>query len=265
MTRADGRTTKKRREPAASSIGNAPRSAEPTDAPEKRTRWMVNLAIQLAFLALAFVTVFGFVRAANNDQMRALCSATCTFGPAYTGRNRTAPDFTLPDLNGQQVSLSSYRGKVVILNFWASWCEPCREEMPAFARLALMLEGRKDIALVTVSTDEDIEAAKDTLATLFAADEELKQKLPKGKIPFPVLLDPEVRVVTEKYGTTKYPETWIIDEDGFIRARFDGARDWGGARGLSVLKAVERGPGCLAEFKDGKPANKLSEELCFGQ
>jgi thiol-disulfide isomerase/thioredoxin len=250
------RTTKKPR-------SDAETTAVLAEAERKVSRRAMNIGIQLAFIALAFVTVFGFVRAANNDQMRALCSATCTFGPAYTGRNRTAPDFTLPDLEGKPVSLSDFRGKTVILNFWASWCEPCREEMPSLARLALMLEDRKDMVLLTVTTDEDLDAAKDTLATLFAADEELKQKLPKGTVPFIVLLDPELTVVTDKYGTTKYPETWIIDEDGFIRSRFDGARDWGGARGLSVLKAVERGPGCIAEFKDGKPANKLTEELCF--
>lgn len=213
----------------------------------------LNVLIQIAFIVVAFVTIFGFVRAATKDQKRSLCSAMCQFGPSYAGRNRTAPDFTLPDLDGKQVSLSDYRGKIVILNFWASWCEPCREEMPALARLALMLEGRDDIALVTISTDEDIEAARTTLATLFSADEELKAKIPKGTVPFPVLLDPETAVVTEKFGTTKYPETWIIDENGYIRARFDGARDWAGARALSIFKSIERGPGCLVEFAEGKP------------
>lgn len=220
-----------------------------------------NLFIQSIFIAIAFGTIFGFVRAATKDQKRSLCSAMCSFGPSYAGRNRIAPDFTLPDIEGNQVSLASYRGKIVVLNFWASWCEPCREEMPALARLALMLEGRDDIALVTITTDEDLNAAKDTLATLFAADEELRTKIPKGKIPFPVLLDPEVAVVTEKFGTTKYPETWIIDEDGYIRARFDGARDWAGARALSIFTAVDRGPGCLVEFVEGKPVGDHAD-LC---
>ena len=234
-------------------------TAAPVRPPLGRTP--VNILIQALFIVLAFVTIFGFVRAATKDQKRALCSAMCRFGPSYAGRNRIAPDFTLPDINGNQVSLASYRGKIVVLNFWASWCEPCREEMPALARLALMLEGRDDIVLVTISTDEEVTAVRDTLTTLFAADDELKSKIPKGTIPFPVLLDPEVAVVTEKFGTTKYPETWIIDEDGYIRARFDGARDWAGALALSVFRSVDRGPGCLVEFVEGKPVGDHAD-LC---
>lgn len=252
-------TEKKRRakSPAQGQVGEA----DQAEKPQLSKKQLVNMVIQLGFIALAFVAIFGFVRAARNDQLRSLCSATCSFGPSYAGRNLKAPDFTLPDLDGKQVSLSEFKGRTVILNFWASWCEPCREEMPALARLGLMLKDRKDVVLLTITTDEDLSAAKDTLATLFAADEELKEKVPKGTFPFVVLLDPELKVVTEKFGTTKYPETWVIDDEGFIRARFDGARDWGGARALSVFKAMERGPGCLVDFNEGKAVGRYAE-LC---
>ncbi|MBL8743174.1 MAG: TlpA family protein disulfide reductase, partial [Myxococcales bacterium] len=101
--------------------------------------------------------------------MRADCGSTCVLKPAYAGRNKLAPDFTLPTLDGGQVRLADYKGKTIVLNFWASWCAPCRDEMPSLARLALALEGRKDIVLLTVSVDEEPQAIRDTLATLWAA------------------------------------------------------------------------------------------------
>ncbi len=220
-----------------------------------------NMALQLAFIGVAAVGVFGFVQAAKNDQMRSLCSATCSLAPAYAGRNRTAPDFTLPDMNGGSVRLSELRGKVVVINFWASWCDPCREEMPALARLALMLEGRRDVVFLTISVDEEKSAISDTLAGLFAADEELKDKIPAGTIPFPVLLDPEMVITRDLFGTTKYPETWIIDKDGFVRARYDGARDWAGALAIDAIDAATKSPGCLADIVHGKPQGKYAR-LC---
>ncbi|MBL9024426.1 MAG: TlpA family protein disulfide reductase [Myxococcales bacterium] len=223
-----------------------------------------NFAIQLAFILVAAGGVFSFVQAAKNDQMRALCSATCALAPAYAGRNRTAPDFALPDMDGNTVSLSSFRGKTVVLNFWASWCDPCREEMPSLARLAMMLKKRKDVVLVTVSVDEEKTAITDTLTALFAADDELKDKLRPGEIPFLVLHDPEMKVVRDGYGTTKYPETWILDKDGFIRSRFDGARDWSGALALDAINAATRDPGCLADIVQGKPQGKYAR-LCDGE
>ncbi len=220
-----------------------------------------NFAVQFVFIVAAAGGVFSFVQAAKNDQMRALCSATCALAPAYPGRHRTAPGFTLPDMSGNPVSLSSYRGKVVVVNFWASWCDPCREEMPSLAHLAMRLSKRRDIVLLTVSVDEEKSAVTDTLAALFAADEELKDKLAPGEIPFPVLLDTEMTTVRDRYGTTKYPETWIIDKDGYIRARFDGARDWSGALAMDAIEAATRAPGCLADITEGKAHGKYAR-LC---
>ncbi len=216
-----------------------------------------NLAIQVAFIAVSAVTVFGFVQAAQNDHMRSLCSATCSFGPTYAGRNLTVPDFTLPDLEGKPVSIADFRGKTVVLNFWASWCEPCREEMASIARLGLALEKRSDVVLLTISVDEDFTQARDTLSALFLADEELKKKVAPGTFPFKVLLDPELAVVNGLFGTSKYPETWVIDEKGFIRARFDGTRDWSSGRAWGVIDSVQRGPGCLADFDKAKPTGRF--------
>ena len=74
--------------------------------------------------------------------------------PDYAARNRTAPDFELPKLGGGTAKLSSYRGKIVILNFWTKTCRPCLEEMPGIASLGKALAPHDDMALLTISTDD---------------------------------------------------------------------------------------------------------------
>jgi peroxiredoxin len=204
--------------------------------------------VQLAFIAVAAVAVFGFVRAAQNDQRRTTCSALCALTPAYAGKNRLAPDFELPDMNGTPVKLSSFRGKTVVVNFWTKTCKPCLEEMPALAELAKVARGRGDFHVVTVSTDKGPDDVRDTLAVV----------LQGGEVPFPVLFDPESEIVGDKFGTKLFPETWIIDPDGIIRARFDGARDWTDALAVDIAEMVSRPLGCPVEFALGRPKGKFA-------
>jgi peroxiredoxin len=204
--------------------------------------------VQLGFIALAAVSVFGFVRAAQNDQRRNTCSALCALSPAYAGKNRIAPDFELRDMDGKPVKLSSYRGKTVILNFWTKTCKPCLEEMPALAELAKVARSRKDFVVLTVSTDPGPDDVRDTL----------KVVLQGADPPFTVLFDPESDVVGGKYGTKLFPETWIIDPEGIIRARFDGARDWTDALALEIAEMVSRPLGCPVEFARGTPKGKFA-------
>jgi peroxiredoxin len=201
------------------------------------------LAAQLVFIVLAAIGVYSFVSAAQRDMKRSSCTALCKLKPAYAGDNRQAPDFELPDMDGKRVKLSSFRGKVVVLNFWTKTCNPCLEEMPAVAELAKIAKGRDDLVVVTVSTDEGPAAVRDTL----------KVALNGGEIPFPVLFDPESDVVLGRYGTKLFPETWIIDRNGVIRARFDGARDWAAPLAVEVGASVASGGSCPVEFYDSKP------------
>lgn len=204
-----------------------------------------NTIIQLAFIAMAAVAVYGFVQAAQIDQRRGACTPLCAMAPAYAGRNRLAPDFELPDMSGNLVKLSSFRGKTVLLNFWTKTCEPCKAEMPSLAELAASLARRpkSDIVLLTISTDEGPDAVRDTLAVLLGTN----------KLPFPVLFDPDLTVVREKFGTVLYPETWIIDKDGVVRIRFDGERDWSSALALEVAESVAgRAPACRVDWEKGK-------------
>ena len=206
---------------------------------------------QIGFIVVAAIAVYSFVHAAQNDQRRAACNALCALGPNYAGRDRIAPDFELPDLSGKRYKLSSFRGKTVFLNFWTRTCNPCLEEMPAVAELAKVSQNRSDFVVVTVSTDEDVNEIRDTLKVAIGGD-----------VPFLVLLDPDSKIVGGKYGTKLYPETWIIDPKGVIRARFDGPRDWSGAVAVELAEKVSHpGTSCPVEFKRSKPFGPFAS-LC---
>lgn len=211
----------------------------------------VGTIVQLAFILVAAIAVYGFVRAAQNDQRYASCTALCAMGPTYAARDRTAPDFELPDLDGKPVRLSSFRGKTVFLNFWTKTCRPCLEEMPALAELGKILQKRKDMALVTVCTDEDVNDVRDTLNVVLNSKD----------TPFVVLMDPESKVVLDKFGTKLFPETWILDPKGVIRARFDGPRDWSSSAVIEIGEMVSRPSGCPVEFLRGAPRGRFAA-LC---
>ncbi len=195
----------------------------------------------VVFVLLAAVGVYRFVSVAKEGEQRRRCSPTCLLHPAYAGYERKAPSFTLKDTRGHNVSLESFRGKVVVLNFWTKTCGPCMEEMPEIADLTRILKPMPDVAVLTVSADETAQEAIDTLKTVLREDP-----------PFPVLMDPNLDVIREKYGTSLYPETWIIDKNGVIRARFDGAREWSSPAVVQLVDQIRGGGYCPVEAKDGK-------------
>ena len=206
---------------------------------------------QLAFIALAAFGVYAFVRASMNDQRLSTCAAMCQLRPAYANTNRTVPDFELKDMQGRPVRFSSYLGKKpVVLNFWTKTCKPCLEEMPALAEMAQLLKPR-GVEVITISTDEGPEDVKDTLNVLLEGREP----------PFVVLFDPDTEVVTDKFGTSMFPETWLIDGSGVIRARIDGARDWTSPIAMEVIEMIGRPIGCNVEFTRGRPSGRFAA-LC---
>jgi peroxiredoxin len=121
-----------------------------------------------------------------------------------------APDFTLPDLEGKLHSLADFRGRVVVLNFWATWCPPCIDEMPSLQRLHQALADR-GIAVLAVSVDERFK--------------DVPPFVSKFGLTFPVLYD-EGKKVSRKYQTFKYPETYILDRQGRLKSKVVGPRDW---------------------------------------
>ncbi len=113
--------------------------------------------------------------------------------------------------------------------------------MPSIAEFAKVV-AKRDIVVLTISTDANKEIAMSALKTLLHDEDP----------PFKVLLDSESSIVHDKYGTLLFPETWIIDSKGVIRARFDGARDWSNAMWLDLIESFERPAACQIEFESGK-------------
>jgi peroxiredoxin len=122
-----------------------------------------------------------------------------------------APDFSLPSLRSNFVKLSDHRGKVVFLNIWATWCPPCREEMPSMQALYQRLKGR-EFEMLAVSIDR-------------SGEEVVRPFVLKYGLTFPVLLDPDNKTYI-LYGLTGVPETFIIDRNGVINFKMIGAQDW---------------------------------------
>jgi thiol-disulfide isomerase/thioredoxin len=133
-----------------------------------------------------------------------------------------ADDFELSSLTGGKVKLSSYRGRVVFLNFWATWCPPCRAEMPSMERLHALLRDR-GLEIVAV----DLQEPKDTV-----------QKFVKDNaLTFTILLDPQA-AVGGAWGAQSIPTTYLIDRKGAILARSVGSREWDSADMVSLFETI---------------------------
>lgn len=123
-----------------------------------------------------------------------------------------AADFTLPDMDGETFTLSSYRGKVVMLNFWATWCPPCRREMPSLERLYTKLKDQ-GFVVIAVNQFEDPDLVFEFTGRLSLAP------------TFPILFDRDSRVA-EQFGVKGLPTTYLLDKDGLIRYRAIGGREF---------------------------------------
>jgi cytochrome c biogenesis protein CcmG, thiol:disulfide interchange protein DsbE len=155
-----------------------------------------------------------------NDVRRTLLSLFLLFGllafliGCYSGGHPTrigsnAPDFTVQDAD-HSVSLSQFRGKVVVLNFWATWCPPCIEETPSLVKMQNHLKD-KGVVVLAVSIDAD--------------DTEYHRFLKSYNVNLVTVRD-EARKASSLYGTFGWPESYVIDRNGVLRRKFIGAVDW---------------------------------------
>ncbi|CAM3719964.1 peroxiredoxin family protein [Mesobacillus zeae] len=117
----------------------------------------------------------------------------------------SAPDFNLQSLDGKDIKLSNYRGKKVMLNFWATWCPPCKIEMPAMQELYQKADGQFEILAVNIDSDNDVAS--------FMKD---------NKLTFPVVLDQDHKV-SQQYSILSIPTTFVIDEQGNVVKKYIGA------------------------------------------
>jgi peroxiredoxin len=134
-----------------------------------------------------------------------------------------APAFRLPALAGGETALLSLRGKVVVLNFWATWCPPCVAEMPSLERLHRALAG-EGLAVVTVSTDEN--------------EADLRRFVSEHGLTLPVLRDPGGRVAADEYHATGYPETFVIDRSGILLQHTVGPAEWDSPQALTYFRGL---------------------------
>jgi peroxiredoxin len=130
--------------------------------------------------------------------------------PAPLGRGAKAPDFTLPKLGDGSVSLSDLRGRVVLVNFWATWCKPCEEEMPSMEQLYRRLQPR-GFEMVAISVDDTTDP--------------IDEFVERMSITFPIALDPGQKTA-RLYQTTGFPESLLVDRNGVVVERYVGPRDW---------------------------------------
>ena len=136
--------------------------------------------------------------------------------------NDHAPGFQLVNDQGIGISLDDYQGKLVLLNFWATWCPPCVQEMPSLNQIYEQFQSDGFVVL-GVSVDED--------------QDQYNEFLSSAGVTFPTVRDPE-RSVSSRYGTAKYPESYLIDGNGKVLRKYVGAENWARPEIVNYLRSL---------------------------
>lgn len=175
---------------------------------------IVFISLFVVFATLLYIVIF------TSDWSSA--GTETTAAGIKPGKRTPAVDFTLSDLEGRRVKLSDLKGKVVFLNFWATWCGPCRIEIPTLAKMNQKFKDR-DFQLLTISIDQQGRKAI----------EPFYQQL---GIALPTLVDSDSKVAS-RYGVSAVPESFLIDKEGRIVKKYIGPRDWVSP---SIISEIER-------------------------
>ena len=144
-------------------------------------------------------------------------------GVAEVAEQKPAPEITVNSLNNLPLKLSALKGKVVLLNFWATWCPPCREEIPSMMKLNSAMAG-KPFQMVAVSIDE-------------GGKQDVESYLKESGHKLPVYLDPDGSA-SKLYGVTGVPESFIIDKQGVIVKKIIGGLAWDSPEVASFLEGL---------------------------
>ena len=197
---------------------------EETNSSSVEERKKTSVAPFIAAVIIAVVAIVGVVVMGQKTKYLPVGVGTKAF------------DFNLPSLEGKPTQFSQYAGKVIFLNFWATWCEPCKEEMPSMQNLSSALENQP---FVIVAVSIDSEPAK-----------VVKEFTESYRLTFPILHDRKGKM-RDTYKTTGVPETYIIDQNGVIAEKIMGGRDWSDKSNLQlVADLIKNGPKKPEEYKD---------------
>lgn len=140
--------------------------------------------------------------------------------PAVQGQ--MAPNFSFNDQSGRRLSLSDFRGKVVLINFWATWCPPCRDEMPSMESLQRQMD-KNEFAILALSVDDSWD--------------QVNQFMNQSGFDLPVYADFDKKI-SSLYGTFKFPETYVLDREGILALKVIGPTDWTAPEMLSFLRKL---------------------------
>jgi len=157
-----------------------------------------------------------------------LLTFTFVFVIANTLRERittvgdSAPDFSIKADNGKTISPAAFGGKLLVLNFWATWCPPCVEETPSLSRFAAQM-AQSGVVVLAISVDKDEKAYRDFLG--------------RYRPSFMTARDPQAKVNAD-YGTFKYPETYVINASGKVLRKFISDQAWDSERMVSDIKSL---------------------------
>jgi len=182
-----------------------PRSSQIVDAtqPQRLTAPQLVAAIAGVATLVALIVVIGLVMRGGNERSGL---GIISIGRATDVRPRPAPDFVLTSFDGQRIQLSDYRGRIVVLNFWATWCPPCREEAPVLQRAAERLESA-GVTILGIDVWDDQAAAIEFLN--------------ETGVTYPNAED-TTRLIPVEFGVTGLPETFVIDRQGVLVRRWVG-------------------------------------------
>jgi len=187
---------------------------------EMGKRVFFSLSILMG-IATLFIPCFQVGRAASPSQ--AECPSCSSFGVQKSQEKKQAPAFSLKGLDGNQVSLSDFRGKPVLITFWATWCDSCKEEIPILEKFS---QGKRDqLTILLIAIDGERKRAVQTIVD-------------KNKLTLPVLLLLKEKVM-DQYGVRGWvPQTYLVDQEGMLVGKIIGQRDWSSAEAWSCMKEL---------------------------
>ncbi len=189
------------------------------DQEKGRPGWRRHLTVNnVFFVAMLLVVGFGLAR-----RQGIFLDSPSVQGRPQDERSVTAPDFGLPSLAGPMIRLSDHQGKVMLLNFWATWCPPCRAEMPSMEKL---YQAYRDRGLVILAISSDV-----------GGKLVVEPYVQERGLTFPVLLDPEGEVFAQ-YGVRGLPTSYLLDRRGRVFSADVGARDWSGKVAREVAERL---------------------------